>query len=92
MTHASTDAKRLPKDGIIGFNAVNDSESDAFWIMAAAREVSYLKRAKWYQHLRLMTELVVRAFGALGVTAPTIPKSEPVQIISAEDSQLNIGS
>lgn len=67
VTHASTDAKLLPEGALLGFNAINDSESDAFWVMAAAREASYLKRVRWYQHLRLMTELVVRAFHSLQV-------------------------
>jgi len=60
---------------LIGFNAINQSESDAFWVMAAAREVAYLKRAMWYQHLRLMTELVVRAFGHLNLSETTSPNS-----------------
>ena len=66
VTHAATDAKLFREQGFIGFNVLNAGEFDAFWIMAAAREVAYIKYTERYQHLRLMTELVVRSFRSLG--------------------------
>jgi hypothetical protein len=67
LTNATTDAKVLPIDDLIGFNAINDSEPDAFWLIAAAREVAYLKYGDRYRHLRLMTELIVRGFANLHI-------------------------
>jgi hypothetical protein len=43
LTHVNIDDKLLPIDYNIGFNAIDDFESDAFRIIAAAREVAYLK-------------------------------------------------
>jgi hypothetical protein len=73
VTHASTDARLFREHDFIGFNVVDAADPDPFWILAAGREVAYLKYLERYQHLRAMTELAVRAFRNLGLGTPTTP-------------------
>ncbi len=68
VTHAATDARLFREHDFIGFNALDALDTDPFWVMAAGREVAYMKYNQRYQHLRAMTELAVRAFRNLGLT------------------------